>query len=95
MDKLPKTVSAYNVAARGIFRDSEGRIAGTSEQQLIERIEPGKAAFVVINSPVDESPAIRSDPFKLINGPGYSIDLQVGVPGPPIMDGCEFGLPWD
>lgn len=82
-----------NISLQGIVRDSSHRIAGTTSGPYWTRLDP--------NTPKDFSiwagggSRQKADPFSLLEGTDYTVEIIVGTRGPVASPGCTFGKPWD
>jgi hypothetical protein len=76
---------------RGIVRDNDGRIAGTTASPFWLTISAGETRDYSIGARGEH----KSDPFPLLTGKDYSVELIPGTRGPVASPGCSFGLPWD
>ena len=80
-----------NVSMRGIVRDNEGRIAGTTHKPYWSSLVP--------KTPKDFSlwagGQNKANPFLLIHDANYTVEIIVGTQGFVASPGCTFGAPWD
>ena len=87
------TTPATDTMVRGIVRDADGRIAGTTPSPFTSTIEVGETRPFTLWA----AGAIRNkaNPMLLISGTDYSVEFIAGTRGPVASPGCTFGRPWD
>jgi hypothetical protein len=82
-----------DIALRGIVRDSDGRIAGSTASPFWS----GLAAGASRDFSMWAGKAVRNkaNPFPLLTGTNYTVEIIAGTRGPVSSPGCSFGLPWE
>jgi hypothetical protein len=84
---------ATGTIIRGIIRDADGRVAGTTIGFFTNVIESGSTVpfWVGAGSIVDH----RANPVIQLWGGDYTADIVAGTRGPAVLPGCSFGKPWE
>lgn len=78
-------------AIRGIVRDQDGRIAGTTGTPYYSGLTPDTPRKFSIWAGITN----KANPFPLLSGTDYTVEIFSETRGPVIAPGCSFGRPWD
>lgn len=84
---------AMDTMVRGIVRDAEGRIAGSTISSFTNDIPAGGTVpfSVWAGGTLDH----KANPMILLSGTDYTVEIVAGTRGPAVTPGCDFGLPWE
>lgn len=84
--------TASDTMIRGIVRDADGRIAGTTSSPFTGTVGVNETKTFTLWGGGDLNN--KANPSALIDGTGYTVELVAGTRGPVISPGCTFGFPW-
>ena len=85
--------TATRTMVRGIVRDADGRVAGSTTSAFTNVIAVSEAKPFTLWG--DISLRNKANPFVLLSGDGYTVDIIAGTRGPVVLPGCSFGTPWN
>lgn len=86
------TETASDTMVRGIVRDRDGRIAGTTSSPFTSTIGARETKIFTLWGGGDVNN--KANPTALISGRDYTVELVAGTRGPVVSPGCTFGFPW-
>lgn len=84
--------TATGTMVRGIVRDADGRVVGSTTSAFTNVIAVSEAKPFTLWG--DISLRNKANPFVLLSGDDYTVDIIAGTRGPVVLPGCSFGTPW-
>lgn len=82
-----------NTMVLGIVRDSERRIIGITHKYILGPIDVGQSSPFSVWAGGGLSH--KANPFLVLLGSDYTVEIVARIPGPVVLPGCSFGRPWE
>lgn len=86
------TTSQGRIVTRGVVRDADGRLLGTTRSQQAAPLDPGETKRFAVGA--RSSDHIHTNAYRMMTSPDYTVSLSIEPTGYPIPPGCHLGAPW-